>query len=162
MQAVALAAREDADLLLLVGTGKIEARQIGARVDVAASHAERLHTLRYNLVHALVGAEILVVLVHVCYLDGVSNIERTLVGLFQTHDETEQSGLAGAVGTDDAHDAVAGQHEVEVGEQHLVVVSLGNAVGLDHLVAKTGTVGNVNLQFLLALLLVLVQQAIVA
>ncbi len=45
VEAVALATRQHSYFFLLVGAGEVEARQVGAGVDVAAAHAEALNAL---------------------------------------------------------------------------------------------------------------------
>ena len=49
-------------------------------------------------------------LVHVGYLDGFADVERASVLLFLPHDEAEEGGLSGAVGAEDANDAVGREH----------------------------------------------------
>ena len=100
-------------------------------------------------------------LVYVGNLHRLAHLERTLVALLLPHNELEEGGLAGSVGTDYPHDAVGRQHKVEVVEEQLVAVGLGHTVSLDHLVAQTGTVGDKDFELLFALLLVLVQQFVV-
>ena len=106
--------------------------------------------------------EILVVLVDVGDLNCLSDFKLTFILLLQSHDEAEESGLARTVGTDHAYDAVGRQHEVEVVEEYAVVVCLGKVMRFDHLVAETRTIGDEDLQFLLPLLLVLVEESVVA
>ena len=100
-------------------------------------------------------------LVYVGELDGLAHLKGTTVDLLQPHDKTEEGGLAGAVGADDAHDAVRRQHEVEVGEEHLVAKGLADVLCLDDLVAEAGSVGDEDFEFLLALLLLFAQHLLV-
>ena len=69
-EAVALATREHSDHFLLVGTGEVEAREIGSGIDVASAHAEALHALRDHLIDRAFGQQVVVGLVDVGHLDG--------------------------------------------------------------------------------------------
>ena len=101
-------------------------------------------------------------LVDIDRLDRLTNLKYAAVGLLQSHNQAEKGGLAGAVGADDAHDAVGRQHEVQVVKQQLVAQGFGHMLGLDDLVAQTWTVGDEDFEFLLFLLDRLVQQFVVA
>src|SRR6185369_16037037 len=114
VDAVALAARQDADLLLLVGALEVEARDVGARVDLALTEGEGLGALADLVVDRAVGVEGVAALVDVAELDGLADLELALVGLLEAHDHAEQGGLARAVGADHAHDAAARQLERQV------------------------------------------------
>ena len=105
--------------------------------------------------------DILVLLIHVGHLHGFAHFEFTAVGLLQSHDESEQGSLSGAVGTDDAYDTIGWQHEVKVIKEQFVAKGLGYMLGLDHLVAQTWTVGNEDFQLLFLLLYVFVKQFVV-
>ena len=148
VQAVALTTGEDAAFLFLVCAREVEAREVGAGIDVATAHAHEFVALRHDFVDALVGIDVLVLLVDVAEFDGFAEFKRSVVGRVESHDEAEQRGLTGTVGTDHADDAVRGQHEVEVGEQHLFAEGFLHMLGFNHLVAETRTVGNVNFEVL--------------
>ena len=162
VQTVALTAGEHADFLFLVGAGEVELGQVGAGVDVAATHAESLGALADDLVDSLFGVEVVVTLVDVGHLDGLAHLEVAGVGLLLAHYQAEEGGLAGAVGTDDTHDAVGREHKVEVFKQLLVAERLCQAVGLDDLVAEARAVGDEDFEALLLLFLVFVEQLVVA
>ena len=162
MEAVALATREDGNLLLLVCAHKVEARQVGTGVDIASAHAERLNTLRDYLVDALLGEQVVVSLVHIGYLDGLAHLKRACIGLLLPHDEAEEGGLAGSVGADHAHDAALREREGEVLEELFLAESLRESLHVDYLCAQTGTVGNEDFQTFFLLLLVFVEQTVVA
>ena len=104
----------------------------------------------------------MVALVDISHLHRLADLERTRVGFLLIHYQAEQRGLARAVGTYHAHDAVGGQREFQVFEQQLLAERLLKPLGLNHLVAQARPVGDENLKLLLALLLVLVEQAVVA
>jgi len=75
-------------------------------------------------------------LVDIAELDSFAEFERAAVGGFLAGDDPEQGGLAGAVGADDTDDAAGWQREFEIFEQQFVAISLGQALGLDHLGAE--------------------------
>ena len=162
MQTVSLTAGEHAALLLLVRSAEVEAAQVGAAVDVATAHAHQLVALADDLIYRLVGLNVCVALVHIRYLDRLAHFEGAGIGLFQAHYHAEEGRLAGAVGTDDAHDAARRKHEVEVLYQRLLAESLADAVCLDDLVAQSRPVGDEDFELFLALLLLLVEQFVVA
>ena len=101
-------------------------------------------------------------LVDIDRLDRLANLKDATVGLLQSHNQAEKSRLAGAVGANDAHDAVGRQHEVQVVKQQLVAEGLGYMLGLDDLVAQAGAVGDEDFELFLFLLDRLVQQFVVA
>ena len=102
------------------------------------------------------------VLVDVGNLHRLAHFKGTLVGVFQSHDEFEEGSFSGTVRTDHADNAVRRQHEVEVVKQHLVAERLRHVLSLDNLVSEARTVGDEDFEFLLAFLLVLVEQSVVA
>ena len=161
VEAVALAAAEDADLLLLVGAGEVEAADVGAAVDEAAADLEVLVAAGDHVVDALLRVDVGVLLVDVADFDGLADLEGSGVGLLQPHDEAEEGGLAAAVGAYDADDAGRRQAEGEVLVEQFVAVGFADAVDLEHLVAEAGAVGNEYLEVLLLLLDVLVEEAVV-
>ena len=100
-------------------------------------------------------------LVHVGHLDGFAHLKLARIGLLQAHNQAEQGGLTGAVWTDNAHDAVRRQHEVEVIEEQFLAKGFGYMLRLNHLVAQARAVGNEDFQLLLLLLHILVEQLVV-
>ena len=113
------------------------------------------------MVDTLVGVDVLVLLVHIGYFHSLSYLELAAVGSLQPHDKAEKGGLTCTVGTDDAHNTVRRQHEVEIVEQELVAKRLCHVLGFDDLVAQTGTVGDEDFELFLLLLHILVQQFVV-
>ena len=101
-------------------------------------------------------------LIHIGQLHGLAHLEGSAIGLFQAHDHAEERGLACAVRTDHAHNAVRRQHEVEVVEEHLLAKSLLHMLSLDDLVAEARTVRNEDLKLLLALLLLLSEHLLIS
>ena len=82
MHAVALAARELADLLLLVGAAEVEQRAIGAAGDLAAAEIDLVLPAGDLLPHRVVGAERIARLVDIAELDGLADAETAGIGLF--------------------------------------------------------------------------------
>ena len=138
VHAVALAARQVADLLLLVGALEVEPDDVGARRDLAlaehrcsSSAAARSPRRRSCRRRARRGS-------------GRRRRARPSrrraslprVGLLLADDHAEQRRLAGAVGADDADDAAARQVEGQVLDQQLVAEGLAHVLGLDDDVAQ--------------------------
>src|SRR5579871_6787029 len=105
MHAVALAARELADRLLLVGAAEVEPAHVLARVHLAAAELDRVGAAAHLLPDAAARVERGPRLVDVGELDRVAEPDRAGVGLLLARDEAKQRRLAGAVGTDHTHDA---------------------------------------------------------
>ncbi len=155
MHAVALAARKVADFLLLVGALEIEAGDVRPGVHLALAHLERVVAAGDFLVDRVGRRESIAVLVDVAQLDGRADANLAAVGLLLADDHAKQRGLADAVGADDAHDAAGRQAEAEVVDQQLVAITLGEVLGLDHQVAQVLARRDLDLQLLVAVLLLL-------
>ena len=138
VQPVALAARQRADLLLLVGALEVERGHVGARVpclrppSVDASRRRRRSPAR----PCLSASSVVAALIDVGELHRLADPQRAAVGLLLAGDHAEQRGLARAVGTDHAHDAAAGQLERQIVDEQPVAVALAEVIGLDHDVAQ--------------------------
>ena len=152
MQPVALATREIADALLLVGALEVEAGDVRAAVHLAVADLHEVDAAGDLLVDGLVGVERLPRLVDVRELHRGADLQRTAVGLLLADEHAEQRGLARAVGADDADDAAGRQREVEVFDEEPIAVALGDLVGLDDEVAETRARRDRDLHLLLALL----------
>ena len=81
MDAVALAAGELADLLLLVGAAEIEERAIGAARHLAAAEIDLVLPAGDLLPHRVAGAEGVARLVDIAELDRVADPEAAVIGL---------------------------------------------------------------------------------
>ena len=145
LQAVALAARELADLLLLLGALEVEAGDVGAAVDRAVAERDLVPAARDLLPDGLRRVERVARLVDVGELDGLAEPQRARVGLLGAGDHPHQRRLAGAVGADHADDPAARELEAEIVDQHAVAVGLAQAVGLDDDVAEPRAGGDVDL-----------------
>jgi len=80
MEAVAFAAAEDAAFLLLVGTGEVEAAEVGAGIHVASAHAQQLVALRDGLIDGGVGMDVFMALVDIGELHGLTDLEGACIG----------------------------------------------------------------------------------
>ena len=161
VETVALAARQHAALLLLIGTREVETGHIGAGVDLPVAQRHQIQTARNHLEDRLFGVDRLVLLVHIGQFHRGTHAERTARGLFEAHDHPEEGGFARTVGADDAHDAGRGQRKFQPLVQHAVAEGFRNVVRLDHHVAQTRTVGDEYFEFFLFLLRVLVHQLVI-
>src|SRR5712691_12676909 len=110
MHAIALAAGENADLLLLVLTGKVESRDVGARRHLARTELHDIRASRDLLEDALVRIE-RAILIDVGDPHRVADANESRVGFVLSDDHAEECRLARAVGTDDADDAAGRQLE---------------------------------------------------
>ena len=147
LHAVALAAGEHADLLLLVGALEVEAADVGPAVDLLVAE-----------LHEVGGAAGDLLVDGTCRRRGRRGTGRRRrgrrcrrregagVGLLLAGDHAEQRGLAGAVGADHADDAGGGQREGEVVDQQPVAEALVDVLGLDHHVAEAAAGRELDLQ----------------
>src|SRR3712207_6184817 len=101
MHAVAVAARQAADLLLLVGAAEIKGLAIGPRIDPALAEIDDVVAAGDFLPRALAGLERVARLVDVAELGALADLDVAFVGLVLAGDHAEQGRLAGAVGADD-------------------------------------------------------------
>jgi hypothetical protein len=120
MHPVALAARERADLLLLVAALEVEGRAIGARVHLALAELDDVVAAGDLLPDGLVRIERIAALVDIAKLHRLADGDRARIGLLLPGDHPEQRGLAGAVGPDDADNAARRQLERQVVDQQPV------------------------------------------
>ena len=100
-------------------------------------------------------------LVNISKFNGLTHCKRTAICLLQAHDKAEERCLSCTVRTDNTYDAVRRQHEVEVVEEYLLTESLLHVLCFDNLITKTWTVRNKDFEFLLTLLLLLVEHLLV-
>ena len=136
MHAVALAARQHADLLLLVGALEVEGAAIGARIDLALAEIEDVVAAGDFLPDVLLVVERVARLVDVAELHQLADLDRAGIRLVLAGDHAEQGGLAGAVGADDADDAAGRQLERQLVDQQPVGEALRQIVELDDVLAQ--------------------------
>src|SRR5690606_22662792 len=99
------AARQLADLLLLVGALEVEGADIGASLHLMLADRHHVVAARDFLPDILVRIERVAALIDIAEADGVADRHAAFVGLFLPGDQLEQRRLARAVRTDDADDA---------------------------------------------------------
>src|SRR5438309_10995621 len=114
MDPVALAARELADLLLLVGAAEVEERAIGPGIHLAAAEIDLVESARDLLEHGLVAGQRVARLVDIAELDRLADLEGAALGRLLAGNHPEERRLAGAVRPDDADDAARRQADIEV------------------------------------------------
>src|SRR6185295_8805436 len=136
MHAIAFAARQRADLLLLVGALEVERRAIAARIDLALAEQDQFVAAGNLLPHRLLAVEIVARLVDITEMHAFADGDRALVRLLLPGDHPEQRGLAGAVGADHADDAARRQLEGEILDQHAVTEGLVEALEVDDVLAE--------------------------
>src|ERR1700736_6174462 len=113
MHAVAFAARQRADLLLLVGALEIERRAIAARIHLALAEKNEFVAAGNLLPHALLAVERVTGLVDITKTHALADGDDALVRRLLLGDHPEQRGLAGAVGADHPDNAARRQLEGE-------------------------------------------------
>src|SRR5215472_19087167 len=101
MHAVALAARQRAHLLLLVGPFEVERGTVTARINLPLAEQDLLVSAGNFLPHRLLAVEIVARLVDIAEMHGLADGDAALVRFLLVGDHAEQRGLAGAVRTDD-------------------------------------------------------------
>src|ERR1043166_7698492 len=111
MHAVALAARELADLLLLIGALEVEGGAIGARVDLALAEREHVLAAGNLLPHAVLAFQAVARLVDIAEPPALADRDSAVIRLLLIRDHAKQRGLAGAVRADHADDAAGRQLE---------------------------------------------------
>src|SRR5438309_1899889 len=161
MDAVALAAREIADALLLVGPAEVEGRDVRARVARPGADLDVLLALGDLLPDVLLRIERVARLRHVAELDGLPDDQRAAVGLLLAGDETEQRRLPRSVRADDPDDPTARQREGEIVEKQAIAIPLAQLVGVDDDVAEPRSGRDADLELALALFGLLRQEALV-
>src|SRR5262245_65759394 len=139
VHAIALAAREVADALLLIGALEVERGDIGARRDLAVAELDLILAVGDLLPDGLRRIEGVTALVDVRQLDRVADAQRPAVGLFLAGDHAEQRRLAGPVRPDDADDAAARQVEGQIVAQEAIAVALSEPLGPDVQLAQAWT-----------------------
>src|SRR5436190_13448851 len=104
MHAVALAARQKADLLLLIRAAEVEPADVAARRRLVRADAQDVLAVADLLPDRLVVVERVAALVDVCELHRVAGANRAAVGLELSRQHSKQRRFAGAVRPYDADD----------------------------------------------------------
>src|SRR5690348_5313433 len=113
MDAVALAAGEVANLLVLLRPAEVERRDVRAAVAQLAADIDLVLAIADLFEERLRRRERVARLRNVGELHRLADLQRAAIRLLLASDETEQRGLAGAVRTDHADDAATWQLERE-------------------------------------------------
>jgi hypothetical protein len=136
MHPVALAARERADLLLLVAALEVEGRAIGARVHLVLAELDDVVAAGDLLPDGLVRIERIAALVDIAQMHRLADGDRPRIGLLLPGDHPEQRRLAGAVRADDADNAARRQLERQIVDQQPVAKPLRGLPPRSPLVAQ--------------------------
>src|SRR5215468_1102659 len=133
MHAVALAAGERADLLLLVGALEVERRAIAARIDFLLAEQDQLVAAGDLLPYRLLAVERVARLVDIAEMYRLADGDGALVRLLLVGDHAKQRGLAGAVGANDADNAAGRQLEAEIVDQLTLAVAFAQPLEINHI-----------------------------
>ncbi len=136
MHTVALAAREIADLLLLVAALEVEGATIRTAVHVELTELDDFRTAGDFLPDGLVRVERVPALVDIAEMHGVADADGTRIRLLLAGDHLEQRRLARAVRPDDADDAARRQLDRQVVDQRAAFEALLDALELDDHIAE--------------------------
>ena len=139
VHAVALATGQRAHFALLLVALEVEARAIGAAVDLGAAEVQFIGAFGDVFPDRFFGVQVITALIDVGHLHRLADDQLATVGRFLARDHVHQRRLAGAVGANHADDATARQLEVQVVKQQFVAVGLFHVLGLDHHVAQALT-----------------------
>src|ERR1700733_12232698 len=146
MHAVALAAGELADLLLLVRALEVESPHIGAAVHLALAERDDVVAAGDFLPNIPFAVERVARLIDIAKLDTLADLDRARVWLFLTGDHAEERRLAGAVGADHADDPAGRQLEREFVDEHPIAIAFAKIDDVDDVLAQPLGHGNDNLR----------------
>ena len=124
MNAVAFAARKLADKFLLVGTRKVELRNVGSGIHFRFAEHDEVEPVSDLIKDGFLGVQAVTRLIDVAKLDRFADLERAGVRRFLSGDQAKQRRLTRTVRPDDADDAAFWQREFEIFEQDRVAVRL--------------------------------------
>src|SRR5262245_60025873 len=162
MHAVALAARQRADLLLLVGAHEVEVGAIGARIHLALAEQDDVLLTRDFLPDVLLAVERIAGLIDIAEMDRFADLDRALVRFFLPDDHAEQRRLAGAVRADHPDDAAGRKPEGEIIDQEVVAVAFLEPLEVDDVLSEPLRHRDDDLRALGGLLRGLLHQVLVA
>src|SRR6516165_3993679 len=162
MHAVAFAAGERADLLLLIGALEVERRAIAPRIDLALAEHDQLVAAGNLLPYRLAAIETVARLVDIAEMHGFADRDRAFVRLLLAGDHPKQRGLAGAVRADHADNTARRQFESEIVDQFVLAIAFVDALEIDHVGTEPLGDGNDDLRGLGLLVVGLLQQLLVA
>src|SRR2546423_1045806 len=104
MHAIALAARELPDPLLLVGARKVEPRHVRTRIHLAFSKLDDVEPVRDLFPNGFVRVERVARLVDIAEFDLWRDLKRACIRSFLFGDQAKQRGFSGTVRPDHADD----------------------------------------------------------
>jgi hypothetical protein len=136
VHAVAFAARQLADLLLLLVAAEVEPPDIAARGGLVVADLDDVLTAGDLLPHGLRVIELVARLVDAGNLDGGAGANGAGIRLLGAGQHAEQRRLARAIRTDDADDGTRRELEGQVVDQQAFAVGLAQVLHLDHEVAE--------------------------
>src|SRR6476660_8011534 len=136
MNAVALSARELANLLLLVRALEVEPADVSPRRNLAGPELDHVVAAGDFLEHRLLAVERIARLIDIAELHRVAHADGAVVGLVLAHDHAEQRGLAGAVRPDHPDNAAGRQLEGEIVDEEAVAKAFADMLGLDDHIAE--------------------------
>src|SRR5262249_12095452 len=137
MQSSALAARERADDLLLVGPLEVETSEIRARGHLEPANGKDVLAAGDRLPRGLVVRQRLARLIDDREPCRRADRDLSCVRLLLAGDKAKERGLAGAIRTDDADDRAGRNLERQVVDKQALAITLAHAVELDHRIAET-------------------------
>src|SRR3990170_2580982 len=136
MNAVALSARELADLLLLIRPLEVEPADIGAGRHLAGAKLDHVAAAGDLLEHRLLAVERIARLIDIAELHRVADADTAVVRRLLADDHAEERGLAGAVRADHADDAAWRQLEGEIVDEEAVAEAFADILRLDDHIAE--------------------------
>src|SRR5829696_4080117 len=139
VEAVPLPTGQDTGRLLLVRSLEPERGDVRARRHLDVADLDVVEPVGDDVPQGLLRVDATAVLLDVGELDGLADLDLAVVRLLLADQHLEQRGLAGAVGADDADDAVARQRERQVVDQDAVTEALGQILRLDDDAAQPRT-----------------------
>src|ERR1051326_5700358 len=160
MHAIAFAAGQHTDFLLLVRTGEVEARDVSTGINFARAEFQCVFAAADLLPDRLLRIE-RAALIYVRQLHGFASLDRAFVGLFLLGNHAKQRRLARAVWTNHADDAAGRQRKRHVFNQQVLAIRFADLFGFDDDVAETWPSGDMNLKVFAPLLVLLSQQVFI-
>jgi hypothetical protein len=152
MHAVALAAGELPDHLLLVRALEVEARCVAATGRRVVADRDVVETVGNLFPCRLAVVELVAALIDVRDLHRIADAQRAGVGFFLPDQHAEKRRLPGTVRTENADDPASRQPEAQTFEQQLVAEGFPEAVRFNDQIAQMRTGWNVDLVRFVALL----------
>ena len=100
-------------------------------------------------------------LIHIRNFHRLTHIKGSCVRGIKPHDESEECSLSCSIRTNHTYNTIWWEDKIKIIEELFLWERFGNMFGNDNLITQARTIRNENLQFLLTLLLFLVQHLII-